>query len=335
MTRHCQIIAEAGVNHNGSAELAFKLVDAAHAAGADIVKFQTFKADRLVTREAPTAAYQKANMGADSQYAMLKGLELTEGVFAELARYCARLGIGFLSTPFDAESAKFLASLGMGMFKVSSGDLTNLPFLRDLAAFGLPIILSTGMATLGEVDDAVRALEESGTALSKQTILHCTTEYPAPVEEVHLSAMQTLRSAFPGATIGYSDHTEGIEIPIAAVALGAEVIEKHFTLDRAMPGPDHKASLEPRELTAMVRAARRVEAALGDSRKRPTASEIPNRKVARKSIVAAQAIAKGDRLTPANITTRRPGHGLSPMRWDEIIGTVASRDFAAGELIER
>ncbi|PMS15868.1 N-acetylneuraminate synthase [Trinickia dabaoshanensis] len=332
MTPHCTVIAEAGVNHNGSIDLAYQLIDAAAAAGVDYVKFQTFRAEALATRAAPKAAYQQATTGSgESQLAMLKRLELPLEAFADLAAYCAKCGVAFMSTPFDLEAANFLDGIGMAAFKVSSGDLTNTPFLRALGAKGKPVILSSGMATLGEVEQAVQTLESAGLAISDITLLHCTTEYPAPAEEVNLRAMQTLRAAFPGATIGYSDHTQGIEIPIAATALGAQVIEKHFTLDRTMEGPDHKASLEPGELAAMVRAIRRVSAALGDGRKRPTPSELPNRAVARKSIVAARPIAKGETLSADNLAVRRPGNGLSPTRWDEIIGTTATRDYAQDE----
>lgn len=330
----CTIIAEAGVNHNGSAELAFRLVDAAVEAGAHIVKFQTFKADKLVTKDAPQAAYQKRNIGEDSgQFAMLKKLELDDAVFRDLIRYCETKGIGFLSTPFDEDSARFLVDAGMTSFKVSSGDLTNLPFLRALADYRLPMILSSGMATLAELDESVSALEKAGLSIDKLTLLHCTTEYPAPPGEVNLKAMQTIAAAYPGATIGYSDHTEGIHIPVAAAAMGAAVLEKHFTLDRAMEGPDHKASLEPGELKAMVDAVRIVTEALGNGRKAPTASELPNRLVARKSIVARRDIAAGELLSAENLVARRPGDGISPMRWDDLIGTRATRDYKANEKI--
>lgn len=330
----CTIIAEAGVNHNGSAELAFRLVDAAVEAGAHVVKFQTFKAEKLVTKDAPQAAYQKRNIGEDSgQFAMLKKLELDDEVFRDLIRYCEKKGIGFLSTPFDEDSARFLVEAGMTSFKVSSGDLTNLPFLRALADYRLPMILSSGMATLAELDESVGALEKAGLSIDKLTLLHCTTEYPAPPGEVNLKAMQTIAAAYPGATIGYSDHTEGIHIPVAAAAMGAAVLEKHFTLDRAMEGPDHKASLEPGELKAMVDAVRIVTEALGTGRKAPTASELPNRLVARKSIVARRDIAAGELLSAENLVARRPGDGISPMRWDDLIGTRATRDYKANEKI--
>ncbi|ODP31256.1 N-acetylneuraminate synthase [Pandoraea sp. ISTKB] len=334
MSERCIVIAEAGVNHNGSLDLAHRLVDVAAQADADFVKFQTFRTEALVTRSAQKADYQKRTTGhSESQFEMLKKLELDESAFRDLAAYAKSKNIGFLSTPFDIESARFLATLGVTAFKVSSGDLTNIPFLRELAAMGLPIILSSGMATLGEIEEAVEACEKAGVSIDKLTLLHCTTEYPAPAEEINLRAMQTIAAAFPGATFGYSDHSEGIEIPIAAVALGAQVIEKHFTLDRSMEGPDHKASLEPDELTAMVRAIRRVGVALGDGRKRPTASELPNRQIARKSIVAARPIAKGEILSEQNLAIRRPGNGISPARWDTLIGQPAARDYAQDEAI--
>jgi N-acetylneuraminate synthase len=334
MSERCIVIAEAGVNHNGSLDLAHRLVDVAAQAGADFVKFQTFRTEALVTRTAQKADYQKRTTGrTETQFAMLKKLELDENAFRELATYAKAKSIGFLSTPFDIESARFLATLGVSAFKVSSGDLTNIPFLRELAGMGLPIILSSGMATLGELEDAVDACERAGVPIDKLTLLHCTTEYPAPVEEINLRAMQTIAAAFPGATIGYSDHSEGIEIPIAAVAMGAQIIEKHFTLDRAMEGPDHKASLEPAELATMVRSIRRVGVALGDGRKRPTASELPNRQIARKSIVAARPIAKGETFSEQNLSVRRPGNGISPARWDSLIGQPAVRDYAQDELI--
>ncbi|PQV52507.1 N-acetylneuraminate synthase [Paraburkholderia sp. BL21I4N1] len=334
MSERCIVIAEAGVNHNGSLDLAHQLVDVAAQAGADFVKFQTFRTEALVTREAPKADYQKRTTGhTESQFEMLKRLELDENAFRELAVYAKSKGIGFLSTPFDIESARFLTTLGVSAFKVSSGDLTNIPFLRELASMGLPIILSSGMATLGELEEAVEACEQAGVPIDKLTLLHCTTEYPAPAEEINLRAMLTIAAAFPGATFGYSDHTEGIEIPIAAAAMGAQVVEKHFTLDRTMEGPDHKASLEPAELAAMVRAIRRVGVALGDGRKRPTASELPNRQIARKSLVAARPIAKGETFTAQNLSVRRPGNGISPARWDSVIGQPAARDYAQDELI--
>lgn len=334
MTQHCIVIAEAGVNHNGSLDLAYRLIDTAAAAGADYVKFQTFRAEALVTRAAPKAEYQKVTTGsAESQFEMLKRLELPQEAFADLAKYCAQKNIAFMSTPFDLEAARMLAGLGMSTFKVSSGDLTNIPFLREIGKLGRPVILSSGMATLGEIEVAIGALQGVGVPLEQITLLHCTTEYPAPPEEVNLLAMNTIRMAFPGATVGYSDHTQGIDIPIAATALGAQVIEKHFTLDRTMTGPDHKASLEPAELEAMIRAIRRVSVALGNGRKLPTASEMPNRLIARKSIIAARAITRGEPLTEQNLAVRRPGNGLSPVHWDEIVGTLATRDYVQDEPI--
>ena len=328
MSEHCLVIAEAGVNHNGSIDIARSLIDVAAKAGADFVKFQTFRTQYLVTRSAQKANYQKRATGhTESQFEMLRRLELEESEFCELAAYAKSKNIGFMSTPFDIESARFLAALGVSAFKVSSGDLTNIPFLRELAKMGLPMILSTGMANLGEVEEAVVTCESFGVPIEKLTILHCTTEYPAPVEEINLLAMQTIASAFPGAVIGYSDHSEGIEVPIAAVALGARVIEKHFTLDRNMEGPDHKASLEPVELESMVCAIRRVSLALGDGRKRATTSEMLNRDIARKSIVALTHIIKGDVFSEQNLCIRRPGNGISPSRWDELIGQTAARDY--------
>ncbi|SAL06754.1 N,N'-diacetyllegionaminic acid synthase [Caballeronia calidae] len=264
---------------------------------------------------------------------MLKRLELPPSAFRDIAAYCDQKEIAFLSTPFDIESAILLARIGMQALKVSSGDLTDIPFLRQLGAMGLPIILSTGMSTLGEVEDALETLEAAGTPLERITLLHCTTEYPAPVEEVNLRAIRTLSTAFPRVAIGYSDHTEGIDIPIAAAALGARVIEKHLTLDRAMAGPDHRASLEPHELAQMISAVRRITSALGDGRKRPSASELPNRLAARKSIVASRAIAKGEALSPDNLTVRRPGSGISPAQWNRVVGTIAMRAYDADEPI--
>lgn len=334
MSEHCIVIAEAGVNHNGSLDLAHKLIDVAAQAGVDYVKFQTFRTEALVTRTAQKADYQKRTTGAvESQFEMLKKLELTEDDFRTLAAYAVSKRVAFMSTPFDIESAHFLAQLGVSALKVSSGDLTNVPFLRQLALMGLPIILSTGMATLAEIEEAVHTCEAAGMSINQLTLLHCTTEYPAPAEEINLRAMQTIARAFPGARHGYSDHSEGIEIPVAAVALGAQVIEKHFTLDRNMEGPDHKASLDPVELIAMVRAIRRVEIALGDGRKRPTVSELSNRTVARKSIVAACPIAKGDIFSEQNLSIRRPGSGRSPSHWDSLIGMPASRDYLQDEMI--
>jgi N,N'-diacetyllegionaminate synthase len=328
------IIAEAGVNHNGDMELARRLIDAAAEAGADIVKFQTFRAQSLTTSQANMADYQTQNTGTrQSQQSMLEKLQLSPAMHRELVKHCESRRIAFLSTGFDIESIDFLCSLGIRLFKIPSGEITNLPYLRHIGKLGESVILSTGMASIGEVEQAIAVLEESGTNREKVTVLHCTTEYPAPFSEVNLRAMIRMGECF-GVKVGYSDHTLGIEIPIAAAALGAQVIEKHFTLDRTLPGPDHKASLEPDELRSMVRAIRNVEAALGDGIKRPTASERKNMAVARKSIVAAVAIEKGERFSSTNLTTKRPGTGISPMRWDDLIGRVAPRSFAADELIE-
>lgn len=330
--KHTLIIAEAGVNHNGSLELAKKLVDAAYESGADIVKFQTAKLSSLVTKTAPTAEYQQENMGQElSQAEMLKKLLLSFDDFRELSQYCKRIGILFLSTPFDLESIDFLEEIGCHLWKIPSGEITNLPYLERLAKTGKPIIMSTGMCTLEEVSDAVDILKQNHAG--KITLLHCTTQYPAPYPEVNLNAMQTLQKEF-GFEVGYSDHTKGIEVPIAAVAMGATVIEKHFTLDRNMEGPDHKASLEPDELAAMVRAIRNIELAIGTEEKKPSESEKKNMVIARKSIIASRNIKKGEIFTENNLTTKRPGNGISPMKWYEILGTRASRDFNEDEMIE-
>lgn len=332
MTMRTLIIAEAGVNHNGSLELAKELALTAKDCGVDIVKFQTAKLDALVSRHARMADYQKKNIGSDmSQRDMLKKLLLTYDEFTELVTYCRGIDISFLSTPFDMESIDFLEGLGCSMWKVPSGEITNLPYLVKIAGTGKDIILSTGMSTLQEVDDALTVLRGNGAG--KITLLHCTTNYPTPMQDVNLKAMQTMKDAF-GLEVGYSDHTQGIEVPIAAVALGAAVIEKHFTLDRNMEGPDHKASLEPDELEAMVKAIRNIEKAMGDGVKVPSESETANIPVARKSIIAADNIKAGDILSEKNLTTKRPGTGISPMRWNEILGTRAVRDFEEDELIE-
>jgi N,N'-diacetyllegionaminate synthase len=328
------IIAEAGVNHNGNESLALQLVDVAADAGADLVKFQTFKADRLVTTKAPKAAYQsQLTAPQESQHAMLRRLELTRAMHETLIAHCKRRGIGFFSTGFDVESLDMLVDLGQDLFKIPSGEITNLPYLRHVARYGKRVILSTGMASLGDVEAALGALESAGTPRSSVTILHCTTEYPTAMADVNLRAMLTMRDAF-GVEVGYSDHPPGIEIPVAAVAMGATVIEKHFTTDRTLPGPDHKASLDPGELAAMIVSIRNVERALGDGIKRPTLSESMNAPIARKSLVAAAAIRRGERLTEENVTVKRPGTGISPMRWDEVIGREAARDFAPDDLIE-
>lgn len=333
MNKRVVIIAEAGVNHNGRIEMALALVDAAADAGADWVKFQTFSAERLVTRSAPKANYQAQATGhEEGQFEMLSRLALTNDMHHQLQARCTERNIGFLSTGFDIQSVNFLVSLGMRLFKIPSGEITNLPYLRHIGALRGEVILSTGMATLAEIEGALLALESAGTPLEQITVLHCTTEYPAPVADVNLRAMQTLREVF-GVRTGYSDHTQGIAVPIAAAALGATVIEKHFTLDRTLPGPDHKASLEPAELSEMVCAIRQIELALGDGVKRPSASELRNRSVARKSIVAACPIRRGELLSEENLTIKRPGTGLSPMQWDDVVGRLAVDDFAPDELI--
>lgn len=334
MTNRTLIIAEAGVNHNGDLWLARQLTDAAAEAGADLVKFQTFNANRQVTRTAKKADYQTQTTNSkESQHEMLRRLELTAEMHKELIAHCAVRNIGFFSTGFDIESVDLLVSLGQDRFKIPSGEITNLPYLRHIGQLGKAIILSTGMATLGEIEAAINVLEQAGTPRANTTVLHCTTEYPTRMAEVNLRAMQNIHTAF-GVAVGYSDHTPGIEVAIAAVAMGASVIEKHFTLDRSLPGPDHKASLEPEELKAMVAAIRNIEIALGDGIKRLTPSEARNKPVARKSLVASQAIKAGEVFSSQNITAKRPGIGISPMRWDEVIGRIAPREFVADELIE-
>jgi N,N'-diacetyllegionaminate synthase len=328
------IIAEAGVNHNGDMALARRLIDVAAEAGADLVKFQTFSADRLVTAQAGKADYQtKTTDAAESQHAMIHRLELTREMHEALIAHCESRGIQFFSTAFDPASIDLLFELGLDRFKIPSGEITNLPYLRHMGRYGKPVILSTGMATLGEIEAALDVLEQAGTPRTLATVLHCNTEYPTPMADVNLRAMLAIRDAF-GVPVGYSDHTLGIEVAVAAVALGATVIEKHFTLDRNLPGPDHRASLEPAELGAMVAAIRNIEKALGDGIKRPSASEAKNKPLARKSLVAARAIRAGERFSETNVTTKRPGTGLSPMRWDEVLGHKAPRDFAPDELIE-
>ena len=331
--KHVLIIAEAGVNHNGSMELAKQLIDAAADAGVDYVKFQTFKTENLVTKEAKQAEYQQRNAQDDSQYAMLKKLELSQEQHYELIDYCKQRGVRFLSTAFDFESVDFLHSLNLGVWKIPSGEITNYPYLKKIAQYGEPVILSTGMSTNEDVDAAIKALCDNGLKREQMTLLHCNTEYPTPMQDVNLRAMNAMRERF-GVKVGYSDHTKGIEVPIAAVALGAEVIEKHFTLDKSLPGPDHKASLEPQELKAMVSAIRNIEQALGDGEKHVSDSERKNMPIARKSIVAARDIKQGELLTEDNLTTKRPGNGISPMRWEEVIGMKAIRDFKIDELIE-
>lgn len=325
------IIAEAGVNHNGSFELACKLVDAAKAAGADCIKFQTFKSQNLVSHTAQKAEYQKDATGEGSQIDMLKKLELSYGEFLMLKDYCEKQGICFLSTPFDFESIEFLKSIDMPFWKIPSGEITNYPYLVALAKTEKPIVMSTGMCELGEIEAAIHVLKDYGTKDIR--LLQCNTEYPTPFEDVNLRAMQTMKEYF-GIEVGYSDHTEGIEVPVAAVALGATIIEKHFTLDRNMEGPDHKASLEPNELKAMVESIRRIEKALGNGDKTPSKSEKKNISIARKSIVAKKNIRIGEILTEENLTVKRPGNGISPMEWNKVVGTKAVRDFQEDELIE-
>ena len=330
------IIAEAGVNHNGSLDMALRLVDAAADAGADAVKFQTFRAEKLVSPDAAKAEYQKAATGnEESQFEMIRKLELDLEAHERLSRRCRERGILFTSTPFDEDSIRLLAGMGMPFFKVPSGELTNPVHLRRIAAQGLPVYLSTGMADLGEIEAALAVLADAGLARDRVTLLHCTTEYPTPYDEVNLRAMDAMRAAFPGvAGVGYSDHTPGIEIPRAAAAMGATVIEKHFTLDRNLPGPDHRASLEPDELSAMVRGIRIISEAMGSGIKAPSPSERKNMAVARRSVMAARAIRKGERFTPENLVIKRPGTGLSPMLWDRLIGLEARRDYGPNEMIE-
>ena len=335
MTDRTLIIAEAGVNHNGDMQMARRLIGVAARAGADLVKFQSFRADALVAATAPKADYQRATTDKnESQHAMIARLELSRQDHEQLIEECRARGIAFFSTAFDEESLDTLIELGIDRIKVPSGELTNLPLLRHVASKQLPVILSTGMATLGEIEDAIGVLEDGGVPRGRITALHCNTEYPTPMQDVNLAAMASIRTAL-GVDVGYSDHTMGIEVSIAAVALGATVIEKHFTLGRGLSGPDHSASLEPAELVEMVRAIRNIERALsGDGIKRPSPSEAKNKPIARKSIVAAHGIAAGEAFSAVNLTTKRPGTGISPMRWDEVIGKQAPRAFAADELIE-
>ena len=328
------IIAEAGVNHNGSIELAYKLIDIAVEAGADAVKFQTFKAENLVTKSADKADYQKQTTDeSESQFEMIKKLELDFDIHKKLINYCKEKDIMFLSTPFDHESIDLLNELQLQIFKIPSGEITNLPYLRHIGLLNKKVFLSTGMSNLQEVGDALTVLINSGTLKENITVLHANTMYPTPMEDVNLNAMQTIHKEF-GVAVGYSDHTLGIEVDIAAVAMGASIIEKHFTLDKAMDGPDHKASLEPDELKAMVSAIRNIEKALGGYEKKPSPSESINIDVARKSIVANQIIKKGELLSKKNITIKRPGAGINPMKWDVVIDTIAIRDFLENENIE-
>jgi len=328
------IIAEAGVNHNGSLDLAKKLVDVAADAGADAVKFQTFKADKVVSKYAPKADYQKLTTdSSESQLDMARKLELSQEHFREVAEYCYRRNIVFLSTPFDFESIDFLVDIGLEVFKIPSGEITNLPYLRKIGSLGRKLIMSTGMATLHEVGGALDILTRSGTDKANITVLHCNTQYPTRMEDVNLTAMVTMEREF-NVAVGYSDHTLGIEVPIAAVVLGARIIEKHFTLDKNMLGPDHGASLNPGELKDMVKAIRNIEKTMGDGVKKPSSSELKNINIVRKSIVAARDIKRGEVFTEENITAKRPGTGINPMMWDKILGHSAKRDFPADTQIE-
>ena len=327
------IIAEAGVNHNGSTELAKKLIDVAVNSGADAIKFQTFKAENLVSKKAQKAEYQKQTTDSkESQFEMIKKLELDVDTHQALMAYCAKKNILFLSTPFDHDSINLLNKLGLEIFKIPSGEITNLPYLKQIGALNKQVILSTGMANLAEIEAALAILVSAGTQRKSITVLHANTMYPTPMEDVNLKAMQTIGQAFDIA-YGYSDHTLGIEVDIAAVAMGASVIEKHFTLDKTMEGPDHKASLEPDELKAMVKAIRNIERALGSPVKQPSPSEQPNMAVARKSLIAKIDIKQGEQFTENNLTIKRPGTGISPMRWDEVIGQTAQKNYLADDLI--
>ena len=327
------VIAEAGVNHNGSLELAFELIDAASDAGADVVKFQTFKAEKLVTQSATKADYQlESTDSKETQFEMIKKLELSYDMHLKLISRCKEKGIRFSSTGFDASSVNLLIEMGVDFIKVPSGEITNLPYLRDVGSKGLPIILSTGMSSMQEVKGGVRLLEQAGSKKSDITALHCNTEYPTPMEDVNLRAMLSMENEL-GVKVGYSDHTLGIEVPIAAVVLGATVIEKHFTLDRTMEGPDHAASLEPDELKQMVASIRNIEEAMGDGLKMPSKSERDNIRVVRKSIVASKNIKAGEKFTEENLAVKRPGTGISPLKWDEILGLESKKDFQGDELI--
>ena len=331
MSKHVYIIAEAGVNHNGRLDLALQLCDAAKEAGVDAIKFQTWKTELIISKNTEMADYQKKNLGNDdSQYDMLKKLELSYDHFRLIKDYCDNIGIQFLSTADETESLDFLCELGMPLIKLGSGEITNIPYLRYCAKKNIPLIISTGMCNLSDVATAFDVLTEAGA--TDITLLHCTTNYPCPMDEVNLRAMQTMKDAFK-CKVGYSDHTMGTEIPIAAVAMGAEIIEKHFTLDRNMEGPDHKASLEPHELKYMVDCIRNIEVALGDGLKKPNASEVEISKVVLKSIVAKSPVKKGDTLTPDNLTIKRAGSGIPATYWDIIIGTKALRDFDIDEPI--
>lgn len=333
--KHVVIIAEAGVNHNGNIENALRLIDVAADAGVDYIKFQTFKAENLVSRSAKKAEYQIQNTGdiKESQLQMLKKLELSEEQHERLIAYCKEKKVKFFSTAFDLSSLEYLQSIGLDMVKIPSGEITNLPYLRKAASLFRKVILSTGMSTMQEISDAMHVFLKAGISKEDITILHCNTEYPTPMEDVNLKAIQHIQKEFQTA-VGYSDHTLGIEIPVAAVALGASIIEKHFTLDKTMKGPDHKASLDPNELKAMVFAIRNIEKAIsGSGLKTVSSSEQKNINIARKSIVANRRIAAGERFSEENLTVKRPGSGISPMKWDEVIGKTAIKDFDIDELI--
>lgn len=326
------IIAEAGDNHNGNIDLAYKLIDVAVDAQADYVKFQTFKTEVIISKYAKMAEYQIKNIGIEqSQFKMLKQLELPFNAFKELKKYAVKKGIGFMSTPFDIESTEYLASIDIDIFKIPSGEITNLPYLEKIASYRKPIIMSTGMSNIEEIRSAINVLKRNG--CNDISILHCNTQYPTPFEDVNLRAMLSLKNEFD-VQVGYSDHTLGIDIPIAAVALGATIIEKHFTLDKNMEGPDHKASLEPEELKEMVKSIRNIERALGDGIKKPSESEKPNKDIARKSIVASKNIKKGEPFNRDNLAIKRPGNGISPMEWYNILGKIAKKEFIEDEFIE-
>ncbi len=333
MTDRVLIIAEAGVNHNGSIQLAKKLIDKAVFSGADAVKFQTFKAKNVLSKNAPKADYQKQTTNLrESQFDMIKRLELDERAHQELIAYCKKANIMFLSTPFDLDSVDLLNELGLQIFKIPSGEITNLPYLRRIGSLCKEVILSTGMSDLEEIGEAIKILTNAGTLKENITVLHANTMYPTPMEDVNLRAILTIQNKFDVA-VGYSDHTLGIEVDIAAVAMGATVIEKHFTIDKTMDGPDHKSSIDPEELKAMVSSIRNIEKALGSSVKKPSKSEKPNISMARKSIVARKSIKKGELFTEKNITIKRPGIGISPMKWDTILGKVAERDYQIDDLL--
>jgi N,N'-diacetyllegionaminate synthase len=331
----CIIIAEAGVNHNGSIELAKKLIDVAAEAGADYVKFQTFKADKIISKHADKAEYQKSSTNNnESHHSMIKKLELDYQMHIDLIDYSNTNGIKFLSTPFDNDSIDLLVEMDIEKLKIPSGEINNLPYLRYIGRMGKPIIMSSGMSTLEEIEMAINILLEAGTSKDQITVLHCNTEYPTPMSDVNLKAMHTIQNKL-GVQVGYSDHTLGIEIPIAAVTMGAKVLEKHFTIDRSFTGPDHSASLEPKELKAMVKAIRNVEKAMGDGVKKPSQSEIKNIPIARKSIVANKPIKKGEKFSNSNLTVKRPGTGISPIFWDDILGKVANVNYKEDDLIKK